>query len=551
MVAPIDKRQRLMQRHKALLSERSSWDSQYRDIARFLLPRNSRFFRSDRNRGDRRHEDIYDGTGFLAMETAVAGLCAVAIPSTEPWFEARSSRADLNQVRDNQVWFDEATKIGHEILRASNFYAVAPRVLEEDLGFGTGCAFVEDDFDDVIRLHHVTCGEYVIAQDWKQKVCAFFREFDISAEALVREFGPERCSLHARRLAEERPDAWVSVLHAIQRRDTYGGRQDNAGKPWESCYVEIAGDSDQVLRESGFDEFRVLAPRWKRVGGDVYGGSPGMAALPFVMGSQLMHMAASTIVDKLQDPPLRKPATMKNREVEQQAGGETPDDGESGSLEPIYVPHPQALNALRESQFDYRDQIRAALHADKFLMLQLSADKRKTAAEVHELQNEKYTVLGPFAENLHNEFLGPMVEILLRRAMRVGALPPPPPTLSGHYTIKFVSRLAQVARAQSFAPSARFVAELGAVANIKREVLDRLDADAWVDEARETLGAPSKLVLPVEQVRPLRERRAQAEGAVAQAKAVSLQAKTARDLAAAPTGDEQNALTDLARGGVR
>lgn len=549
---PIGKRQRLLQRHKTLLTERSSWDPQYRDIQRFLLPRNSRFFRGDRNRGDRRHEDIYDGTGFLAMETAVAGLCAIAIPSTEPWFEARSDRNDLNGLRDNQLWFDEASKIGHEILRATNFYAVAPRVLEEDLGFGTGCTFVADDYDDVIRLHHVTCGEYVIAQDWKEKVCAFFREFDVSAESLVQEFGEENCSLATRRLAAERPDAWVSVLHGIQRRSSYEhGRQDNRGKPWESCYVELHGDSDLVLRESGFDEFRVLTPRWKRVGGDVYGGSPGMAALPFVMGSQLLHLAHGTVVDKLQDPPMRKPATMKNREVEQQAGGETPDDGDGGTLEPIYTPHPQALNAIRDSQLDYRQQIRAALHADKFLMLQMTADQRKTAAEVHGLEAEKYTVLGPFAENLHNEFLGPLVEILLRRAMRVGALPPPPPTLGRHYTIKFVSRLAQIARQQSFAPAARFVAELGAVRNIAPEVMDRFDSDAWVDEARETLGAPAKLVLPVEQVRELRKRRAQAQAAVAQAKAVNLTANSARELAAAKTGDEQNALTDLTRGGVR
>jgi hypothetical protein len=42
-------------------------------------------------------------------------------------------------------------------------------------------------------------------------------------------------------------------------------------KPFTDCYFEMNANDDVFLRESGFDEFPVMAFRWEVCAGDVYG----------------------------------------------------------------------------------------------------------------------------------------------------------------------------------------------------------------------------------------------------------------------------------------
>lgn len=54
---------RVSVRWEALKKERSSWMSHWSEISDYLLPRSGRFFVEDRNKGNKRHKNIYDNTG--------------------------------------------------------------------------------------------------------------------------------------------------------------------------------------------------------------------------------------------------------------------------------------------------------------------------------------------------------------------------------------------------------------------------------------------------------------------------------------------------------
>ena len=43
------------------------WIAHWREISDYLLPRSGRFFAEDRNRGERKHNNIYDSTGTMAV----------------------------------------------------------------------------------------------------------------------------------------------------------------------------------------------------------------------------------------------------------------------------------------------------------------------------------------------------------------------------------------------------------------------------------------------------------------------------------------------------
>ena len=69
-------RDKLFTRWGALKSERSSWLTHWREISDYLLPRSGRFLTTDRNKGDKRHNNIYDTTGTRALCVLAAGMMA-------------------------------------------------------------------------------------------------------------------------------------------------------------------------------------------------------------------------------------------------------------------------------------------------------------------------------------------------------------------------------------------------------------------------------------------------------------------------------------------
>ena len=81
---PRVKRDKLKQRWSSLQAERSSWVSHWSEISTYLLPRNGRFFTSDRNKGTRRHNAIYDSTGTKALKVLGAGMMAGATSPARP-----------------------------------------------------------------------------------------------------------------------------------------------------------------------------------------------------------------------------------------------------------------------------------------------------------------------------------------------------------------------------------------------------------------------------------------------------------------------------------
>lgn len=556
--ADIETRKRKLQRWAALKTERSSRDPVVKDIARVMLPRNTRFHSSDRNKPGTQHHEIYDSSGMTAVQLAASGLITSAMPQSSPYFKLEDANPDLNENKDVQLWYEDATELAHEVIRRSNFYKHAPEACKEIIALGQGCLLVDEDYEDVVRYKLVTFGEYCIAEDHKGEPDTFYREFDMTAAQVVAKFGEDRCSLRVRDLAKNQPDSWVTILHAIEPREQYDPEKaDDRNMPWSSCYIEVGGgEADAgLLSESGFDHFPVLVPRWGGI--STYGNGPGDDALPFVLSLQLLELDAARVANKLADPPMKKGPAMKNREVEGDAGGETWDaDGEG--VEPVYVPHHSAVEVLRLKQAEYRQQVREILHVDKFLMLndaaQATGSKQMNQMLVGELRDEKMTILGPFVENLNGGLIGKNVEIVLRRLMAVGALPPPPPAMSGSYKITFVSKLAQVMRANGLASTQQYVADLSVVADMQVKlrdapVMDKFDADAWADEAAQRRGVSPKINRSTKEVQGIRDSRAEMQAKVAQMQAGNLQADTAHKLSDAKTS-EPSALTALAGGGA-
>ena len=506
----------------SLKKERASWDSHAKELAQNLMPRSSRFFAQDRNRGGNRHNAIYDNTGLRAQRVLAAGLMSGMTSPARPWFRLEASDPSLMGSEPVKVWLSTVTRMMLDVFAQSNTYNALHSMYEELGVFGTASSIVMPDFKDMIRHTPLTFGEYWLATNQRREVDTLYREFDTTVGAMVRQFGLEACSQSVRNAwANRQQDTWITIVHAVEPRLERDERKvNNLNMPFRSCYFELDGPKDKFLRESGFKNFPALAPRWKVVGGDVYGESPGMEVPGDVKQLQHEQLRKAQGIDYMTKPPVTAPTQAKGQEIDLLPGGVSFVDSANpnGGIKQAFTVNLQLDHLLQDIQ-DVRYRINSGFYADLFLMLAQNDLGTMTATEVAERHEEKLLMLGPVLERLHNELLSPLIDMTFDHIVASGALPPPPPELNGiGLDVKFVSILAQAQRAVATNSADRYVAGLGMVASMgKPEVLDRFDSDEWAEWYADALGVDPRLIVADDKVALIRQARAQAQQAEAQA----------------------------------
>ena len=535
------KRADLLTRWGHLRSERATWWSHWQEVTTYLLPRNGRYFEQDRNKGHRRHNSIYDNTGTRALRTLGAGMMAGATSPARPWFRLGTADPELNRYTPVKLWLNDVTERMQLVFQKSNTYRTLHSIYEELGAFGTAGSIILPDPKTAIHHYPVTIGEYAIATDYQGRVNTLYREFQKTVGEVVREFGYKKCSTSVKNLYDRGSlDQWVTIIHAIEPRDDRERdfkKKDNMNMAYKSCYFEQGGDGEDVLRESGYKEFPAVIPRWGIAGGDIYGNSPGMEALGDIKQLQHEQLRKAQGIDYQTKPPLQVPSYMKNRDVDSLPGGVTFIDGQQGKIETAFNVNLNLNHLLADIQ-DVRQRINGSFYADLFLMLANATDTRMTATEVAERHEEKLLMLGPVLERLHNELLDPLIDNTFNRMVEAGLVPPAPEEMQGmELNVEFVSMLAQAQRAIGTNSVDRYVNSMGMIAQMKPDVLDKFDSDAWADGYADMLGVDPKLIVGGERVARIRQDRAAQQQAMAKAEAEQRAVDNAVKLNDSKTGD--------------
>jgi hypothetical protein len=539
-------------RFTALKNERSEWDAMWKDMSEYYLPRSGRFFTSDVNKGDKRWNSIYDSTGTRALRTLSAGMMSGMTSPARPWFRLAVPDTELMEFAPVKIWLNEVTKRMRDVFARSNTYRSLSTVYEELGLFGTGASIVVPDYQHVIRHQTLTAGEYAIATDNRREVCTLYREWDMTVSQIVREFGLENCSQTVKNMYSNGGkglDTWITVVHAIEPRyDRDLRKRDNKNMPYKSVYFEQGASDGEILRESGFKAFPGLVPRWATVGNDIYGWSPAMEALGDVKQLQHEQLRKAEAIDYMTKPPLVLPTAMMNQQVNRFPGGVMfADQANQNAIRPAYEVGLNLQHLLVDIQ-DVRSRINGAFFADLFLMLANDNRSGTTAREIAERHEEKLLMLGPVLERLHNEMLDPLIDITFTNLLEGGLLPPPPQELQGmDLNVEFVSTLAQAQRAVGVQSIDRLLGTVGAVASLRPDVVDKLDADQIIDAYADSLGIDPTLIVADDKVAMIRESRAQA--AQAQQMAAMAQPMQQMSQAAKNVSDinltEDNALSNI------
>ena len=537
---------------RAMDETRQSFEQHWQDIADFMCPRSYRWLLSDwTSRGNKANKKIIDPTATLSLRAMVAAFSAGITSPSRPWKKLTSTDPAYKANWNVQAWLAECDEIIDEIILKSNFYQEAGKLYEQCGAFGTAVMLIEEDQKDVIRCETLPTGSYYLGCDSARRVNQFYRKLSMTPRMMAKEFGAERCSDRVREAIKDprrRDNMRVEVWHYVGPNDSYEPTSyDRRDKMFKSCYLEIGTGIDGFLRESGYDEFPLVAPRWKTYADDVYGlDSPAMMSLGHIKSLQHIWKQIHKAAEKQVNPPLQAPESTRRQTIETMPGAVNYADnrGAGDGIRALYQVNFDATGSTAIVN-DIRDQIKETFFYNLFLMVANERRSGTKAREIEELHEEKMLMLSTVYEQFSQEFLNPAVSRIFNIANKLGKLPVPPEEFQGQeFTIEYVSVMAQAMKLVGIGNMDRALAVLGQVASARPEALDLLNTDRFTNQYLDRLGVDARIKNSPDEVGAIRQARAAQQQQAQAMQAESMQAETAKTLSETKI-EEDNALAQL------
>lgn len=540
---------RKMARLVSLETEYSSFRAHHKELAENILPRHGRFASSDRKHkiGTVRNDKIVNNTATKSLGYLASGLMAFLTSPARPWFRLATPFPELNTKNPRvRAWLEETRRVMLEIYARSNIYNVLASTYKTLGCFGTAAAYIGQHDEDVLRAATMPVGSYFLAMNEWGQVNTLYRQTTLTVEQVVRKFGLGPVTPRIAHAWENgRYDELVEVAQSIEPNDLkIPGRLDYTGMPWKSCWWETFGSGgetpNRVLGYGGFHEFPVLTPRWDVEDEDVYGSSPGMEALGDIKGLQHIERKRARALDKIVDPAMNAPASLRRRRKNLRSGGVTYTDQMGGNqkFEPSHVVDPKVLY-MKDELERYERRISSTLYADLFLMLANSGGPQKTAREVDERHEEKMLQLGPVSDRLQDELLDKLIDRSFGLAYRAGKLPEVPEELLGvDLRVEYISLMAQAQKLIATVGLERLASFIINISEVYPEARDVFDADKSVRDMGDMLAVSPELMNTKDEVAQKRAERAERQAMQPD------QAGAIRDLAAAGRDVAETDLSD-------
>ncbi|MFA5943181.1 MAG: portal protein [Candidatus Thermoplasmatota archaeon] len=555
-----EKRKGYLKRLAALKNERSSWDSHWTEVAEHFYPRGQRLLSTQKNYGGKMNSAIINETPLTSLDTLAAGMMSGITPRSRPWFRLTTPDPRLAEYGAVKEWLHTVEERIRTAIDKSNAYLAFHQIYMGLGSFGTSVCRVEPDEEDGLRCYVVPVGRFCVANSARLRVDTLYDELSMTVAQLVEQFGLDACSKPVKELWEKGDrDSWIDVVHVNEpNKAKVEGAIGPKGMAWTSCWFEASANIETgFLRESGSEEFGVVAPRWLLTGEDVYGNAPAMNGLGPAKALQLAEKREAQAFDRIVNPPMVAPVSLQGMGVSLVPGATNYVDNVSNQVvRPAVEPHPQALNAAEAKIQRLERSVRSVMYADVWLMMQRGEnDPQKTATEITALKEEKMQQLGPVTERLQDELLDPFIDRVFAILLRANRIPLPPKELQGQpLRVEYLGVMAQAQKVLGVVAVDRTVGFIGQLAQLQAangrapEVLDKLDFDKAVTEHAQMTGIPPALIRTDEDVAATRGQRAQQAAQQQQMQQAAQMAEVAKNAAQAvgqPAAEGGGALGEL------
>ena len=496
----------LLRRLSKLELQRSTWESHWQELADYMRPRKADIVMKSETPGRKRTEQIFDGTAVRAAEMLSASLSGMLTNMSTSWFSLRYRDEQLQLDDEAREWLLSAEDAMYTAFHRSNFQEQIQELYDDLVVFGTGTMMIEPDESSNFRFSTRHIAEIYLAENAQGRVDTVYRKFKMTARAAIDQFGEQEVSERIKHTEQRDPYEMIEIVHVVQpRNDRDPAKINKLNKAFSSFYLDR--EDQQVLSESGYDEFPYVSPRWLKSSTELgYGRSCGMTALADTKVLNRMSEVNLRAAQKMTDPPLMVPDDGFMLPIRVVPGGlNFYRSGTRDRLEPLNINSntPVALN-MEEQR---RQAVRSAFYVDH---LQLAAVPNETATAALARNENSMRLLGPVLGRLQSELLQPMINRCWAIMSKQEAFPQPPEFLqgAGDIEIEYVSPLARAQRkgdAQSLVQLMEFMQPLMA---IDPGIADFLDMDGMAQHLIKTLSIPATVVRGEQEVLGKRDERA-------------------------------------------
>lgn len=497
-----------------LKTVRQDYEDECRAIARFAMPARSRFLSAEKGPQQRRarNRSLLDEHGITSFRTLANGMTSGLSSPSRPWMKLASYEEGLSDDPDVKTWLADVERLILAFMAQTNFYSAAKTGYHELGLFGTEAAVMIEHPDVGMVAHCLTFGEYWIGVGTDMLPDSLYRRCPMSVRQAVQMFNGNVSSRV--RQAYDR-SAYEDVVDAYQaiEPDPAWVPGSPFSKRYRSVYWDAEDHKDTLLKVGGYHSKPFWAARWDTAGGDTYGYSPGMEALPSLRELQMQNKRENEVIDQVAKPEKVAPPNVK---ITGQPGNvvTASQADKDGFFIPYPVPH-QAAETVAEKIARLYRKIDTTSFAEMFMAItNMAGIQPRNMEEIAARNEEKLTQLGPTIERVNNEKLAVAVDRVFDIMLRGEMLPPIPEALEGKpLKVEFISILTQMQRMVGLGQIERTVSFIGNIAGAQPEALDKLDVDELVDEYADRAGTPPRVIRSSKQVAEIRAARQQQQNA--------------------------------------
>jgi hypothetical protein len=520
----------IVRRVDFLKSARSSLDSLFNDVERYIMPfrLGDQYLRPVSENAIRLvRDDVYDSTAIHAAQRMANAMHGSITNPAIKWRSRQWKDRDLQQSNDAVGWLQAADEIEWGELYQSNFDEEISSAYQDLVGPGNCFMSIEvEDEDDWkgFNFQAIPIKEAFFERDHRGDMWRFYRWFNWRASEIKSRF-PNETKLPdvvMKALAEGgNPDTRFDVIYAIYVRPGVKYSFPLAGELRPvGCQYVFKDTKERIGKLDGFYEMPVFHCPWERTSGSAWGHGPGMIMSPTVKYINYWMELEDMAVRKMIDPPILAEERGIISDLMLKPGGVT------------VVRRIDSIKALlAEGRIDFskmslkelRDQVREGFHNDE-LQLKDSPQMSATEAQIrYELMNR---VLGPTQSLIHNQLLVRILDRTFKSLLRGKQFPEVPDIIkkkqaanvkAAQPKVFFTGALQRAQVADEVASMERWMGQIGAVAKVVPGVLNIVDIMEWGRDMAVKLGIPMKVIRTVQEAQKLAE--AQAQAAAAQAKA--------------------------------
>jgi hypothetical protein len=310
----------------ALKDWRYSWWTYWSKLAEYLLPRRYRWLVTANlmRKGNAINQAIIDSTAGLAKNICYTGMVEGLIPTTRVWFKTGIMMPGIELNADEKAWLEAVDRVLYLVLAKSNFYTEMAQMAEDEVVFGTGVVFLQEDARNVICCSVPCAGEYSLAVGAQNTADTCYTEETKTVKQLVDMLGLKGCPPVVQRLWEEGGASLQNefvLARAVEPNFALDGRGRARGTrvqpvPMSFAYREIywlrGQNTGRPLSARGYHEKPFAAFRWAKTGNDPYGRGPGMEVLGDTIQLQIMTRRLNEAIEKQVRPAMGADPTMKN-----------------------------------------------------------------------------------------------------------------------------------------------------------------------------------------------------------------------------------------------